>query len=35
MKYVIEEYGGGMVCLLLGSAIIRILQEIVTMISSY
>lgn len=35
MKYIIEEYGGGLVCLLLGSAIIRVLQEVITIISCY
>lgn len=35
MKYVLEEYGGGIVSLLIGSAMIRILEEIVTMVSSY
>ena len=35
MKYVLEEYGGALVCLLFGSAVIRILQEIVTFISSF
>ena len=35
MKYVLEEYGGALVCLLFGSAVIRILQEIVILTSSY